>query len=105
MLATITSAEWVGLSFVYLGIVLMASMYVRRHVPGLAASHIPASVIAGFLLLLLGPQVLGHWTGGDGLVPQNVVDVLSQLPGLLINVVFAGIMVGKALPDVRSIWT
>jgi ESS family glutamate:Na+ symporter len=72
---------------------------------GLAASHIPASVIAGFLLLLLGPQVLGRATGGDGLVPQHIVDVLSTFPGLLINVVFAGIMVGKALPDVRAIWT
>jgi ESS family glutamate:Na+ symporter len=38
-------------------------------------------------------------------VPQNVVDVLSPLPGLLINVVFAGVMIGKALPDVRAIWT
>lgn len=105
MLATFTSAEWVGLSFVLLGIVLMASIYVRRHVPGLAASHIPASVIAGFLLLGLGPQVLGTWTGGDGLVPQDIVDVLSTLPGLLINVVFGGIMIGKALPGARALWT
>jgi ESS family glutamate:Na+ symporter len=105
VVATITSAEWVGVSLVCLGIVLMASMYIRRHVPGLAATHLPASVIAGFLLLVIGPQVLGRWTGGDGLVPQAVVDVLSTLPGLLINVVFAGIMIGKRLPDVRSIWT
>lgn len=105
MPASVTNAEWVGLSFVVLGIVLMASMYVRRHVPGLAASHIPASVIAGFLLLALGPQVLGAVTGRDGVVPQDVVDVLATLPALLINVVFAGIMVGKALPNVRSIWT
>lgn len=105
MLAAITSAEWVGLSLIVLGIVLMASMYVRRHVPGLAASHVPASVVAGFLLLLIGPQVLGSWTGGDGLVPQEIVDVLSTLPGLMINVVFGGIMIGKALPGARSLWT
>lgn len=102
---SISAAERVGLSLVYLGIVLLASLYVRRRVPGLAATHIPGSVIAGFLLLLLGPQVLGAWVGGDGLVPQEFVDVLSQLPGLMINVVFGGIMIGKSLPSIRDIWT
>jgi hypothetical protein len=34
MFATITDAQWAGLSLVYVGIVLMAAMYIRRHVPG-----------------------------------------------------------------------
>lgn len=41
---------------------------------------------------------------GWSLVPAQAVDVMSRLPGLMINVVFAGIMIGKALPSVKQIW-
>ncbi|QEO09055.1 sodium/glutamate symporter [Protaetiibacter larvae] len=97
-------AQWVALAFVFLGIALMLALVVRRFVPWLAALYLPVSVIAGFLILLLGPQLLGAWTGGHGLFPQQAIDVLARLPGLLINVVFAGIMIGKRLPSVREIW-
>src|SRR5690349_10116172 len=79
-------------------------MLLRRAVPWLAAAYIPASVLAGFLILLAGPQVLGEVTNGWSLVPAQTVPVLSALPGLLINVVFGGIMIGKTLPSLRGIW-
>lgn len=104
MTGGLTDAEWVGLSLVLLGIVLLVALFVRRHVRVLAATDIPGSVIAGFLLLFLGPQVLGHWTGSDGLVPQELVDTLSRLPGLMINIVFACVMIAKVLPSVRDVW-
>ncbi len=104
MFGEFNDAQWVGISLVYLGIVLIAALYVRRHVRFLARVHIPGSVIAGFLLLLLGPQVLGQTLGDHDVVPQQVMDVLSRLPGLLINVVFAGIMIGKVLPSPRRLW-
>jgi ESS family glutamate:Na+ symporter len=72
--------------------------------PWLAAVYIPASVLAGFLILLAGPQVLGKVTGGWSLVPPQAVHVLSVLPGLMINLVFGGIMIGKTLPSLRRIW-
>ncbi len=105
MVGEFSDSEWVGLSLVLLGIVLLAALFIRARVPGLAATHVPGSVIAGFLLLLVGPQALGSWTGSNGLVPQQVVDILSRLPGLMINIVFAGIMIGKKLPSIRDIWT
>jgi ESS family glutamate:Na+ symporter len=61
-------------------------------------------MLAGFLILLAGPQVLGKVSGGWSLVPSQTVHVLSVLPGLMINVVFAGIMIGKTLPSLRRIW-
>jgi ESS family glutamate:Na+ symporter len=79
-------------------------MFLRRVVPWLAAVYIPASVLAGFMILLAGPQVLGEVTNGWSLIPEQTVPVLSALPGLLINVVFGGIMIGKTLPSVRRIW-
>jgi ESS family glutamate:Na+ symporter len=100
-----SDAQWAGLAFVVLGPILALSILVRRYVPILGALFFPAPVIAGFLILLLGPQLLGAWTGTAGLIPQPILTVWSSLPGLLINVVFAAVMLGKRLPPIRRIWT
>jgi glutamate:Na+ symporter, ESS family len=97
---SLTEAQWVGFSFVLLGMALICGMLVRRAVPWLAAVYIPTSVLAGLLILLAGPQILGDWS----LIPAETIPVLSALPGLLINVVFGGILIGKTLPSVRRIW-
>ena len=99
-----SDAQWAGIAFVVLGAVLGLSTLVRRYVPLLGALFIPVSVIAGFLILLLGPQLLGAWTGTSGLIPPRVIAVWSSLPGLLINVVFAAVMLGKRLPPIQRIW-
>lgn len=99
-----TDAQWAGIAFVLLGIALLAAVLLRRVVPILARLYLPASVIAGFLILLLGPQVLGEFTSGWSLIPVETAEVMARLPGLMINVVFAGIMIGKRLPSVRQIW-
>lgn len=100
-----TDVQWVALGFVYLGIALIVALLIRRYVPVLARLYLPASVIAGFFLLLAGPQVLGAITGGWSLIPAEALDVMARLPGLMINIVFAAIMIGKSLPKVRQIWT
>ncbi len=99
-----TSGEWVGVSIVFISIVLLVSGIIRRNVRWLRSLFIPTAVIAGFMILLVGPQVLGEWTDSQGLIPQQVLDVWAVLPGLLINVVFAAVMLGKRLPPVRQIW-
>lgn len=104
MLESLTDPQWVAFSFLLLGMALLAGVFVRRVVPWLASVYIPTSVIAGFLILLAGPQLLGALTNGWSLVPGQVVEVLSTLPGLMINIVFGGILVGKTLPSMRAIW-
>jgi ESS family glutamate:Na+ symporter len=101
---SLTDAQWVAFSFVLVGMALICGMLLRRVVPWLAAVYIPTSVLAGFLILLTGPQALGEVTNGWSLIPAETVAVLSTLPGLLINVVFGGIMIGKTLPSMRRIW-
>lgn len=101
----LSDAQWAGFSIVVLGLVLLASAVLRRFVPLLASLFIPTSVIAGFLILLIGPQALGLWTGTQGLIPEPVLVVWATLPALLINVVFAAVMLGKALPSPREIWS
>ncbi|HEY7597009.1 MAG TPA: sodium/glutamate symporter [Actinophytocola sp.] len=104
MFGTLTDAQWVAFAFVFLGMALICGMLLRRAVPWLAAVYIPPSVLAGFLILFAGPQVLGELTDDWSLVPAQIIPVLSTLPGLLINVVFGGIMIGKTLPSMRRIW-
>jgi len=99
-----SDAQWVGVAFVFLGMVLALAWLVRRYVPPFAALLIPTSVIAGFVILLIGPQMLGAWTGTNGLIPHQVLNTWQSLPGLMINIVFAAIMLGKTLPSLRDIW-
>jgi ESS family glutamate:Na+ symporter len=98
-----TSAT-VGLGLVFLGLILGVSALIRYNVRRLQSLHIPASVIGGFVTLIAGPQGLGHLVGGDGIFPIGVLDFWTVLPGLLINVVFAALLVGKPLPSSRAIW-
>jgi ESS family glutamate:Na+ symporter len=74
---SLTEAQWVGFSFVLLGMALIGGMLVRQAVPGLAAVYIPTSVLAGLMILLAGPQVLGEVTNGWSLIPAQTVPVLS----------------------------
>lgn len=104
MLSQLSAAEVVGLAIVQLGVVFAVGWWVRRSLGFLRALFIPSSVIAGFLVLLGGEQVLGALTGTGGVFPHQVVDVWHVIPGLMINVVFAAIMIGKTLPSLRDLW-
>ncbi len=84
---------------------------VHRHLHFLRKLYIPSSVIAGVVALLAGPQVLGALSvalGGpdflsEGLLPKTVAEVWEVLPGVLINVVFAALFLGKMIPGLRDI--
>lgn len=104
MAERLTDAQTVGLSLALLGVVLAIGWTVRLKVGVLRRLFIPASVVSGFLVLLLGPQVLGEFTDSDGIIPESVMDVWRVIPGLMINVVFGAIMLGKTLPKPRALW-
>ena len=94
------------------GLLLVAAKLVRGSVPLFRSLFLPASVIAGVIALILGPQVLGGalallglgeaWHGGA--LPAPVLEVWSRLPSLLISVVFASLFIGKPIPKLREIW-
>ncbi|MGI9643411.1 MAG: sodium/glutamate symporter [Acidimicrobiia bacterium] len=103
------TVESVAIAIAVLAVLVVAATGIRRYVPWLRHLFIPNAVTAGFVALLLGPQVLGNLTGDDGwfsygLFNEETVAVWAVLPGLLINVVFAAILLGKALPSPRAIW-
>ncbi|PKR76868.1 sodium:glutamate symporter [Halalkalibacillus sediminis] len=105
--------DQIGFALLYLGLFLLIGKWIRVRVKWLQALFLPSSVIAGFLALLLGPQVLGKImtpiTGEDsfwsnGVMTQEMTEVWAALPGLLINVVFATLFLGTILPGLKKIW-
>ena len=92
-------------STLVLAVVFAISAFIRARVSFLRDLFLPTAVIGGFLTLLVGPQIMGSLTGGFSLVSSAAASIWSTFPSLLINVVFATIMLGKTLPSARSMWT
>jgi glutamate:Na+ symporter, ESS family len=99
-------------SILVIGLALVAAKWLRARIEVFRTLFLPASVIGGTLMLLIGPQVLGRGAdalGGpawlaDGLLPEAVLGAWEELPVLLISVVFAALFIGKTIPGLRQIW-
>jgi ESS family glutamate:Na+ symporter len=59
---------------------------------------LPSSIIAGFIALAAGPYLFD-------LIPPWIIETWSQIPGILINVVFASLFLGVAIPRPKRLWT
>src|SRR5690242_10148476 len=94
-----------GLALVMLSLVFAAAALIRRWSPPLRALFLPTAVIGGFLALALGPEGIGRLIGGNGIFPDQTFGVWTALPGLLINVMAASLLLGEVLPPVKKIWT
>ena len=84
-------------AIIILVVVLLLARVVKRGTKFLQRYFIPSALIGGFGALLLSHQLLG-W------IPKEFTDEWSAYPKLLINVVFAGLFLGHAIPGVREIW-
>jgi ESS family glutamate:Na+ symporter len=102
-----------GAAMIFALILLLGGAWLRSRSRTLTRTFVPASLVAGGLALLAGPEVLGSLASAvagpgaplaGGLFPRWVAGVWSQLPGLMINVVFAGLFLGAAIPGPRRIW-
>ncbi|PYZ98772.1 sodium:glutamate symporter [Alteribacter lacisalsi] len=107
------SPEMVGLAFIILGLFIVIGKWIRVFSPLLQKLFLPSSIIAGLLALLFGPEIFGRIVGlfttddfflVNGVVPPEVVEVWSELPGLFINIVFASLFLGKTLPSLKKVW-
>ena len=105
--------EWFFLGLALIWVLLVAAHYIRRTSTLLSYLFLPGSIIAGLAALLVGPDVLGAMTrlafGPDapftqGVIPAEIRATWHALPGILINVVFASLFLGKVIPGIRAIW-
>ncbi len=78
-----------------LGGALLLGTFLRAKIRFFQKTFMPASVIAGFTLLITGPQILGV-TGKLG-IPDTWYDYYSMLPGVLIIPIVAGVPLGLHL--------
>ena len=101
------SPSTIGLAILLLGILAIVGTMIRVRSRTAQKLFLPVSIIAGFIALILGPQVLGRlgeWLGWDALVEGGIFgggvqEVWGELPGLLISVVFAALFLGTTLPS------
>ena len=72
-----------------LSMFLLLGVYIRAKVPLFQKTFIPASVIGGFILLILGPIGLG-WLP----IPKEWLKLYALIPGILIVPVVASVPLG-----------
>ncbi|MFD1172126.1 sodium/glutamate symporter [Oceanobacillus picturae] len=103
----------IGFTLLYLAFFLLVGKWIRMRVKWLQNLFLPSSIIGGFLALLLGPEVLGrileNFTGENsfwvnGIMTEEVMEVWSALPGLMINIVFATLFLGATIPSLSKVW-
>lgn len=92
-----TGVKAVFFSTCILGVFLILGKLVRVKLPLLQKLYLPSSIIGGFLALTVGPH-------GFNLLPTWALEQWAQFPSLLINVVFACLFLGVALPHPRNLW-
>ncbi len=86
----------------WLAVFLLVGKLIRARLVFVQKLFLPASIIGGFLGLALGPYVLGKT--GIQVLPQEMLDSWSAFPGILINIVFACLFLGFAIPSIKTIW-
>jgi glutamate:Na+ symporter, ESS family len=100
-----------GLSAI--GLLLLLGKLLRIWVPGLKRVFMPTSVIAGLLGLLLGADVLGRLVGfsaseeawlAGGIYPEGALSAMRDMPGVLINVIFAALFLGRTIVSPKKLW-
>ena len=83
--------------FCILCVLLVTGKLLRVNLPFIQRLYLPSSVVGGLFGLLLISLFRGH-------IPNEWVSAMKQLPGFLINVVFASLFLGKLIPAFRKIW-
>jgi len=80
-----------------LGLLIFVGVALRLKVKIFKKLFIPASLIAGILGLILGKY-------GFGIIPEEITATWGALPGRLITVVFAPMLMGMEIPNVKKVW-
>ena len=81
--------------FAILSVLLIAGKILRVQIPLLQKLYLPSSVVGGILGLILLASF-------PGVVSEDIVREMRLMPGFLINVIFATLFLGVALPKLQD---
>ncbi|MCP4727263.1 MAG: sodium:glutamate symporter, partial [bacterium] len=100
----ITGDQLTGLmiNISWLCVLLLAGKFLRAKIVLFQKLFLPASVIGGFIGLILGPYIVGKYL--FPVIPQEMINSWALYPGRLINVVFACLFLGFSIPSLKKIW-
>jgi ESS family glutamate:Na+ symporter len=100
----ITGDQLTGLmiDICWLCVLLLVGKLIRAKIVLFQKLFLPASVIGGFIGLILGPYVIGKFM--FPIIPQEMINSWALYPGRLINVVFACLFLGFSIPSLKRIW-
>jgi ESS family glutamate:Na+ symporter len=87
----------------WLSLLLLVGKLLRARIILFQKLFLPASIIGGFIGLLLGPYLLGSVVDFE-IIPQHTLTTWGSLPGVLINIVFACLFLGFSIPSLATIW-
>lgn len=86
----------------WLSLLLLVGKFLRTKIQLFQRLFLPASVVAGFIGLILGPYIFGKHL--FTVIPAEMMNSWALYPGRLINVVFACLFLGFAVPSLKTIW-
>ncbi len=84
-----------------LSLLLLIGVLLRAKVKLFQTLYLPASVIGGFIGLLISPEILGRFSKIS--IPIEWIKTYSLLPGILSIPIFAAIPLGMFLTESKSI--
>ncbi len=84
-------------SIVVLSAVIIIARFVKRGSKILQRFFIPSSLVAGICALFAGPQALD-------IITSEITSYWSIFPKYLINIVFAGLFLGRFIPSRKEVW-
>ena len=82
--------------FCALSLLLIVGKLLRVAIPVFQKLYLPSSVIGGTVGLILCSCFGNH-------IPPEIINGIKKLPGFLINVVFASLFLGAAIPKVKEV--
>ncbi len=85
-------------SICILGLFLITGKILRVKIRLFQKIYLPASIIGGFVALFCGPYMAD-------ILPAFILETWSEIPGILINFVFATLFLGLAIPGAKVLWS